>query len=248
MRQRLFGAGIGIALIAVTAAACNTQRQLLPPTVPSAANDVNLKVSAPTPLSPLGTSTQLATRSPLLTIRESKGDYGSPIVSYEFQVQTPSGEVVYSRPSSAGPANGVNNVTHQVGVLLGANGSFRWRARAISGPDGGPWSGFNSFTTNSLSFTSSNDEFRDFFFQVIASHNTPVPSPASLLEIEPDLASVGIIEAKANDGTPRGRIYLPTGNPNSKYTRTVDVVTGFGGSNTWKWDFRGATTCEGICP
>jgi hypothetical protein len=62
--------------------------------------------------------------------------------------------------------------------------------------------------------------------------------------MEPELSAVGIILQKKDGTNPSGRIYLPTGTSNH-YTRTIDLGA-FGGP--WQWNFRGATTCEGLCP
>jgi hypothetical protein len=190
------------------------------------------------------------TRSPRLTIKASKGTNGTPVVSYEFQIATTSGEVVYTRTTTGGAANGQDVVQHAVTTLLDGNVQYRWRARAVSGPDAGPWSNFSGtdFVTGSIGPESSNDQFRDFFFEVVNARGFNFPTAARMTEMESELTGAGIILAKGQDFQPRGRIYLPTGNPNDKYARTVDVISGFGPGNTWIWNFRGRTVCEFVCP
>jgi hypothetical protein len=249
MRQRLLF-GSGIALTSVLAVACSPDKPLLPPTVPSSAatTGVSLKVDAPTPLQPIGGG-RVNTRTPRLTIKAARGLNGNPVVSYEFQVATPAGDVVYTRTSTGGTANGQDVVQHALTTLLDGNVQYRWRARAVSGPDAGPWSDFagTDFITNALGPESSDAQFRDYFFEVVAARGVAVPTQAALLAMEPELQGVGIIMAKGNDGQPRGRIWLPSGQAN-KYTRAVDVVSGFGGNSQWIWNSLGPRPCEGICP
>jgi hypothetical protein len=211
-----------------------------------------LKVSAPVVVSPANGQTS-ANRTPTLVWQRATGAYAQPQVSYEIQVTSPAGDLVYTRTVPGGPADGQGTVSHQVEVPLAAKAPYRWRARAVAGGDAGPWSsdpasGPTMFSTTSLTPASSNDEFRDYFFAVIAERGVgPTPSASALRVIEPDLVAVGIIVQKDSAGNPRGRLYLPTG-ATDKFARSVDIVTGFGGNSTWKWLVIGATKCEGICP
>ena len=250
VKQKSLIAAAGI-LSAVMASACGSDPVAPTPAPSTSTAPTTLKVSAPVIVSPLGGGT-VNTRLPTLVLRPAVGEYTSPTVSYEIQVLTTGGDAVYSRTITGGPANGQGTVSHAVDTALPLGNSFRWRARAISGQNVGPWSdaaaGPVMFVTSNLSAASSNDDFRNFFFALIAQKNLGSTATQQLLaSLEPDLAAVGIIMAKDNSGSVRGRIYLPSGLPN-KYTRSVDVVTGFGPGSTWTWVFRGPTVCEGICP
>jgi hypothetical protein len=173
-------------------------------------------------------------------------------VSYEIQVTTLTGDVAYAGTVDGGAADGQGNVSHVVATALSQNVSYRWRARAVMGSSVGPWStpasGVTMFITNLLSASSSNDDFRDFFFALIAQKGIgPTATASALASMESDLTAVGIILQKSSAGEVRGRIYLPSGNPNNLFARSIDVAgSGFGGS--WTWLSRGSTVCEGICP
>jgi hypothetical protein len=172
-------------------------------------------------------------------------------VTYEFQVTTTDGNVVYARTVPGGAADGNGTVSHVLEITLSQGGSFRWRARASIAGDRGPWSGDAAggamfIATAPVSAASSNDEFRDYFFQLIEQKGVgPIATQQGLAILAPDLESVGVILARAFDGTLRGRIWLPTGNPANLYARAVDVAP-FG--QGWIWNFLGPRTCEGICP
>jgi hypothetical protein len=243
-----------VVFVAMLSAACTTSRSPLEPEQPAGGSTANgsLKVSAPTKSSPINGAT-LFTRSPTLVLTAARGTFGAPSVSYEIQVTTTAGEVVYTRTVAGGPADGGSTISHAVASPLPPRGQFRWRARAVSGNDTGPWSdsaaaGAATFITNVISPASSNAEFRDYFFKVIEDRQIgPTPTQQAFLIMEPDLTAVEIIIAKDSSGFIRGRIYLPTGGAD-RYARSVDVITGFGGGHTWTWNERGATKCEGICP
>lgn len=241
MRRTLL-LGIGATLGFVLPLGCTTTE----PTVTLVAS----KVTAPTLVSPVS-GAPVSTLRPTLVLQRISGENTSSQVSYDFQVTTPSGDIVYTRTVAGGAADGLGTVSHVVEVALPQNGSFRWRARAAIGGDRGPWSsdapGSVMFvTTAPVSAASSNDEFRDYFFALIVQKGVgSIATQQGLATMEPDLTSVGIILAKANDGSLRGRIYLPTGNPSDLFARTVDVAP-FG--SPWIWSFRGRTVCEGICP
>jgi hypothetical protein len=173
-------------------------------------------------------------------------------VSYELQVLTTGGDVVYARTISGGPSNGQGTLSHTVDTPLNVRTSYRWRARAVSGSVAGPWSdnsasGPTMFVTNTLTPGSSNAEFRDYFFSLTVQKNLTFPSQEAFVAMDADLTSVGIIIAKDSSGFIRGRLYLPTGGAD-KYARSVDVITGFGSTHRWVWNERGRTVCEGICP
>jgi hypothetical protein len=218
---------------------------------PGSTGTATLKVSAPTIVSPAGGGA-VNTRNPTLVLQPATGTYVQSSVSYELQVLTTGGDVVYSRTISGGPSNGQGTLSHTVDTPLNVRTPYRWRARAVSGSVAGPWSdnsasGATMFVTNTLTPGSSNAEFRDYFFSLTVQKNLSFPSQEAFVAMDADLVGVGIIIAKDSSGFIRGRIYLPTGGAD-KYARSVDVITGFGPTHRWVWNERGRTVCEGICP
>jgi hypothetical protein len=254
MKRKLdmvFMASMAIAAAALTSAACGDDPAPTTPTPAAATGSSALKTSAPVVVSPSGGGT-LNTRNPTLTFRASAGTYVNQSVSYEIQVLTTAGEVVYSRTIAGGVTDGQGTLSHTVDTPLAPRVSYRWRVRPVSGSTPGPWSdnsasGATMFVTNSLTPGSSNAEFRDFFFSLTVQKNLTFPSQEAFVAMDADLTSVGIIIAKDSSGFIRGRIYLPTGGAD-KYARSVDVITGFGPTHRWVWNERGKTVCEGICP
>lgn len=248
-RTRWMGVVCGLTMMA----GCSTDKAPLTPSGGAGGTGpASLKVSAPTVLTPNNGQT-LTTRTPTLVFQKSAGEFTQPQVSYEIRLSSPGGDLLYSRTVAGGAADGIGSISHVLEVPLASKTAFRWRVRAVVGADAGPWSsatqsGPTMFSTSgTLAPSSSNDEFRDYFFSVIAERGVPTPSANALRIIEPDLVAVGIIVQKDSAGNPRGRLYLPTGAAD-KFARSVDVVTGFGSGAVWKWLVIGATKCEGICP
>jgi hypothetical protein len=234
----------------VMVSACGDDPAPTTPT-PSSSGTAALKVSAPTIVAPVGGGA-INTRNPTLVLQPATGTYVQSSVSYELQVLTTGGDVVYARTISGGPSNGQGTLSHTVDTPLNVRTSYRWRARAVSGSVAGPWSdnsasGPTMFVTNTLTPGSSNAEFRDYFFSLTVQKNLTFPSQEAFVAMDADLTSVGIIIAKDSSGFIRGRLYLPTGGAD-KYARSVDVITGFGSTHRWVWNERGRTVCEGICP
>lgn len=221
-----------------------------PPTTPTPTpTPTPLTLSAPVAVSPID---GLLTNSlaPTLTLRAATGSDATAVVSYEIQVLTPANEVVYTRTVSGGPANGQATVSHQLDAPLTRWRTYRWRARAVSGSTTGAYSDTDgitaTFATTRPNAATSNDEFRDFFFDLIAYKGvSPVYSATALSSMEPELNAAGVILAKDLAFMVRGRLYLPTGQAN-KYLRSVDVVNAVGAP--WGWNYRGPTVCEFVCP
>jgi hypothetical protein len=251
MKPKLFLASMAIAAAAVTTAACGDDPAPTTPTPATSTGSSALKTSAPVVVSPTGGGT-LNTRNPTLTFRVAAGTYVNQSVSYELQVLTTGGEVVYARTIAGGVTDGQGTLSHTVDTPLAPRVSYRWRVRPVSGSSAGPWSdnsasGATMFVTNTLTPGSSNAEFRDYFFSLTVQKNLTFPSQEAFVAMDADLVAVGIIIAKDSSGFIRGRIYLPTGGAD-KYARSVDVITGFGPAHRWVWNERGRTVCEGICP
>jgi hypothetical protein len=245
--------GLALGSFIVLPIGCGTETPPTP-TLPSTSNTgtggSTLKVTAPTLVSPLA-GQRLSNNQPTLVLQNVTAQFSTNApVFYEFQVTTMTGQVVYSRIVAGGVANGQGTVSHTVATPLSANASYRWRARAVSGTDNGPFSndpsGTAMFVTVGLSASSSTEEFRILFFDLIAQKGVgPTASAQALAVMEPDLVAVGIILEKTSGGVIRGRLYLPTGNPNNLFSRAVDIGS-FGGP--WQWVVRGSgTVCEGIC-
>ena len=251
MTRQLYLAPL-VAAVTVLAAACSDSPAPTTPQLPSVSTaPTNLKVSAPTVVSPTGGGT-LNTRTPTLVLRPAEGTYVSSSVQYEIQVLTTAGDVAYTRTINGGAATGQGTISHTLDTPIALRTAYRWRARAVSGANVGPWSDASAsgpamFVSQSLTPGSSNDEFREFFFSLVQQKNLTFPSQAAFQAMDADLTGVGIIIAKDSSGFIRGRIYLPTGAAD-KYSRSVDVITGFGPGFSWTWNVRGATKCEGICP
>ena len=228
--------------------ACDSEQ---PPTSPTPPVPTPLTLSAPVAVSPVG-GVVVNSRTPTLVLRAATGSDPTTVVSHEIQVLAPNGDVAYSRTVAGGVANGQATVSQEVDPPLARWTTYRWRARAVASATTSAWSDAASsagtFVTTRPDASTSNDEFREFFADLV--HQKGVGADASaeaLSAMEPELAAAGVILAKAGSGTPRGRLYLPTGGTD-KYTRSVDVVTGFGPGRPWVWLFRGRTVCEGICP
>jgi hypothetical protein len=251
MQRKPFLAAMAIAATALTTAGCGDDPAPTTPTLAPSTGTATLKVSAPVVVSPSGGST-LNTRTPTLTFRAATGTYVNQSVSYDVQVLTTGGEVVYARTIAGGVTDGQGTLSHTVDTPLAPRVAYRWRTRAVSGSTPGPWSDNNAsgatmFVTQSLTPGSSNAEFRDYFFSLTVQKNLAFPSQEAFIAMDADLTSVGIIIAKDSSGFIRGRIYLPTGGAD-KYARSVDVITGFGSTHRWVWNESGRTVCEGICP
>jgi len=84
-----------------------------------------------------------------------------------------------------------------------------------------------------------NDNWRDYFFSVIKSRGLPGEAlPVSIAAIEPELVARGAGIQRNSAGEIRGRLFLPTGNINDRWSRSVDVVQGAGWCDPWGWTIR----------
>jgi hypothetical protein len=250
MRRVLLGIGLASFILLPGCSADTPATPTVPTGSSSGAGGSTLKTPAPTLVSPV-TGQRITGNQPTLVLQNVSAQFSPGTqVSYEFQVTTLTGQVVYSRTVAGGAANGQGTTSHTVASPLTSNTSYRWRTRAVVGSDVGPFSSDASttamFVTSSLGPSSSVEEFRVFFFALIDQKGVgPIASAQALGVMEPDLTAVGIILEKSSSGSIRGRLYLPTGNPNNLFSRAVDIG-GFGGP--WQWINRGSSTvCEGIC-
>jgi hypothetical protein len=202
------------------------------------ADGSTLKAGAPTLVSPIN-SDIITTQKPTLTISRAIGEFSnSTQFAYEFELQNDTGTVLV-RASSTG-------TSFTVPDNLVINAAFRWRARATLNGAVGPYSALGRFQTPRLQIptaSSSNDEWKNWFFQIVDLRGVgPIMTVQALITLDPDFREANVIQETNSAGQPRGRIYLPTGNPNNLYGRSVDLGT-FG--QPWRWEPRGGTTCEG---
>jgi len=225
----------------VVSMACSVQTPLAPQPGPGssatpAPDGTTLKVGAPTLVSPINSDT-VTTQKPTLTIAAATGQFANQAFSYEFELQTDAGAVLASGT--------VSGTTFTVPDNLPINSAFRWRARAALNGAVGPYSALGRFQSPRLTApvaSSSNDEWKNWFFQLIAARNVgPNLTVEALLILDPDLVAANVIQETDSARNPRGRLYLPN-NSSDRFARSVDLGN-FG--RPWQWIPRGATTCEG---
>ncbi len=134
-----------VAVVASAFFALSCSRQSASFTSPSAsgalglglnADGSSLKVSAPTIQSPVN-GFRFAQQTPVvLVLTNSTGVYTSNIaLTYQFDVLTPAGQVVYTSPPVA---QGSGTTSHTVTIQLDGDAAYTWQARpvylAVSGP------------------------------------------------------------------------------------------------------------------
>jgi len=221
---------------------CSVQTPLAPkPTggnaAGTAADGTTLKAGAPTLVSPINNQ-EVATQKPTLTVNAATGQFANQTFQYEFELLTDTGALV-TRATVASTSFTVPND-------LGANNTFTWRARAVLGGSFGPYSGLGRFLSPRITTPgvgSSDTEWKNWFFALITARNAgPNVTIQGLQILEPDLTAAQVLIQKTSAGTLRPRLYLPTGNPNNLYGRTVDLGDL---DRPWQWIPRGSTTCEG---
>jgi hypothetical protein len=230
---------VSLGLSAVLGCGVQTPLAPKPPTGDAnakAADGTTLKAGAPTLVSPVN-SAAVNTQRPTLTVSAAAGQFANQSFQYEFEVQTDAGAVV-TRATVAATSFTVPND-------LGADSAFRWRARAVLSGAFGPYSGLSRFTTPRAApgVGSSDEEWKTWFFGLIVQRNAgPNVTIQGLQILEPDLTAAQVLIQRTSANTLRPRLYLPTGNPNNLYGRTVDLGDL---DKPWQWIPRGSTTCEG---
>ena len=134
-----------VALCAFTLSSCSgTPQTMLSPTSTDIADaslnpdGSNLKVSAPTNLSPTG-NVQVDTVRPELSFTGASGRFQSVGLQHELQIVNANDQVVYSVENATSP--------HTVPSDLAYNDTYWWRVRARLGTQFGPWSNYGQFRT-----------------------------------------------------------------------------------------------------
>jgi hypothetical protein len=133
------------ALCTLTLTACSgTPQTMLSPTGVGPASTAlnpdgsNLKVTAPSGLSPSG-AVVVDTVRPTLTFTAASGRHTGAPLDHELQIVNSNDQVVYSSGSASSP--------HTVPTDLSYADNFWWRVRARMGDQFGPWSGYAQFRT-----------------------------------------------------------------------------------------------------
>jgi hypothetical protein len=117
---------------------------------PDAAGDGStLKVTAPTPVSPVG-GAEIDDLDPDLVITNSTGRFVQGVVlSYIFEVFE-EGQLVYTSPAI--PQGPDGQTTHEIGIDLDEDEEHTWRARAVYQGRQGPLSANANFKTTAALF------------------------------------------------------------------------------------------------
>lgn len=165
MQHKAFVACASAALLAL-GVACSKQSQTpVSPTgaesgVPEAAADgSNLKVTAPTPVSPINNAQPDG--SLVLIASKAQGKFQDVTPSYEFEIyrgSSASGTPVY-RQVTGGAGSGPNNVAHQPTVGLEFDQPHSWRVRAVFAGAVGPWSSTATFRAPAGGYIRGNEVF-----------------------------------------------------------------------------------------
>jgi hypothetical protein len=103
-----------------------------------------LKVSAPTPVSPIN-DVRLTNRQPTLQIANAQGRFAGGTFGYEFVVLDMTGRAV--RSVTVGSGEGSTSWVYPRGDELQGNARYQWRARAVLDGAHGPWSSLATFQT-----------------------------------------------------------------------------------------------------
>ena len=252
MSRQLLSA-IGLLFVVMLPLACDSGTPATPTvsTTSSVASDGStLKVSAPSLVSPVN-GQALNTRQPVLAFQRASGQFVTPQVLGPKYRSPRRPETPRTRAPSPEERRTVRERSRiwwrwPWGRTLRIDGEPGPSSEATPALGRTPHPAPRCSSRGSLSPSSSNDDFRDFFFSLIAQKGVgPIASSQALAIMESDLLAAGILLEKTSGGVIRGRLYLPSGNPNNLFGRSVDIGS-YGGA--WQWLPRGNTTCEGTCP
>ena len=141
---------VSIALFGLAIACGGNKSNLVSPTAatPGATaavpDQVTLKATAPTPVSPVNATIDSVT--PTFIIQNATGKYVQASFSYRFQVLDAAGTVI--RQSDLIPGGTTNRTSWgPIVQQLDANTAFTWRARAELNGQAGPWATAATFRT-----------------------------------------------------------------------------------------------------
>jgi hypothetical protein len=116
-----------------------------PGTANAADDGSTLKVSAPTPQSPVNNETIPTGNEVTLVVVNASTTFASPVaLTYRFEVYTDSGDRVYSSSLIAGGSGTTSHLLSDA-VSLEGERRYTWRARAEFEGETGPWSPSASF-------------------------------------------------------------------------------------------------------
>lgn len=133
------------------AVACSKQQSQSPvspsaavePGTAAGADGSTLKVTTPTPVSPV--NNQQPDGGLVLTATKATGKFASFPVSYEFEVFNSSNQRVYTSGVVGGVGAGPDNVSHAVSAPLDFDQPYTWRVRGVFQGAVGAWSSAASF-------------------------------------------------------------------------------------------------------
>ena len=197
--------------VLATTLACAVSTPLAPAPstkdAPAAAPDGStLKATAPRLISPINNDVVVNER-PTLVIDTVNGQFVQVAFFYEFELTNDAGQVVRT--------DTVDTTQFQLPVTLAFDSPYRWRARASLSGAVGPWSNTGRFFTpkppqlGRPTRTSSNEEWRVWFFQLVQLRNQPTVSIGSMNVLRPDLLAVDSDWQNGWRGDVRPRIFLP---------------------------------------
>ena len=239
---------LAFALFSLTTIACSDETPVSPTPSPQglAADGSSLKVTAPTPISPINGAVINSLR-PTLEVTGSVGQYANPAAGgypYNFELQTASGTVVRSETLAATSWAFPSNLDNDT--------PFRWRARAVRNTAFGPWSVSQTFRTQSLPGCENGlmVDMRAYFFNLInrtegqpagdwqaVMRASGIPAgPVAGQRFPPNAPHYGLSQQIDSGGGLRGRVFLPTNNPNpfGYFIQDVDFLSDPSGSR-WAW-------------
>ncbi len=112
----------------------------------AAADGSTLKVTAPTPESPVNNQTIATGNEVTLVVRNASASFGGPVaLTYRFEIYNVSGVRVYSSSAIAGGSAGTTSHLLPDSAPLEGDQRYDWRARAEFEGQTGPWSNSASF-------------------------------------------------------------------------------------------------------
>jgi len=202
-----------VCVFAVTAA-CGVSTPLSPVNdmshAPATGIAATLKVTAPSPVSPINGDTT-ATTTPTFTATPVTGQFSTSLsgLTYEFELYDAAGNRIddtFKPDPTWTNAPGLNGDT-----------LYRWRARGTLGSATGPWSSMASFRTPvpppTLSCPNKDNkrQVSDWFFQVAASVGATVNSVQTRTAMNPAFQDCNVAWQNITRGLPgtRARFFLP---------------------------------------